>query len=861
MVDIIEETPIEKYKARPVRQRSVIEEVIEDAPRETYKYVPDKLDIYGCIVDMAENPERAKSTLQTIENILKALKDHDRLPSLTKDVEKNRKGETVLHTAIKIFQFKSQEEKEVIELLISVYPKLIKFDRESTEYAGQTPLHMAVCKGNIWLVKTLLKQICKASAKHWKSTLLKRKATGQVFTNTVMMGQVPLTIAALTFNRGMFDLLLNEGADLDGTNSLGDNVCHSLIRYGYLYPEKLNDVLEMCRKINEDPAPYDTSARAIQNRKLRKKIWLMENIQGLNPLQLTVTLGQHQMFSFIMDQEAYCFENSKDGLFDIKIYDITEIDPISSMISGDMGGLNESMQNRCLPEIISRRQTTYQSELFRKSVLMMLFDLEPSVAFQFILFPPLMRVVNQKWNAYRKYVYFWWIFHTIFMFFHTCYCVGRSKQNHNSQGLFSVNSPPIFIRKIPYDPFVTTYGSICIIVSFVYLAQEGLRMYKKRMPWTLSSFLNPYSSGWFRVMFVFFGLCLIVDFALAYCVVSYENYLLIAAMVLGWFLEIFFIRAFKPFSFFTVMIQKVLIIDMSRFFVIIGIEILAFATAMFMAIQGSSVAESTDYQDIWRTIFSMFSLMVGVGDLVAIYDTRHPTLCIIILVSFIVMTTLLMLNALIAMMSRTCMELVENVGNVRTRERHCKLQYLSMIFFFESILPSRFIFQVGECQEVSRYNNTIHRRRKVKRYMLELRSLQNEDGNDCEEGTISTSWGFRTAVFNALKNNKRGSTDRPLSGISDKIRQTLKKISKKKAKKTNADDDKQDCILEPSEQRPVQIQPPESHDFGLNPMAADNGFPNGGFSARTPRQAEIDIYHVNLCRQCSVSDVTRDCDH
>jgi hypothetical protein len=76
MGDIIEVTPIEKFKARPVRQRSVTEEVIED--------VPDKLDIYGCIVDMAENPERAKSTLQTIENILKALKDHDRLPSLTK---------------------------------------------------------------------------------------------------------------------------------------------------------------------------------------------------------------------------------------------------------------------------------------------------------------------------------------------------------------------------------------------------------------------------------------------------------------------------------------------------------------------------------------------------------------------------------------------------------------------------------------------------------------------------------------------------------------------------------------------------------------------------------------------------------
>jgi hypothetical protein len=189
------------------------------------------------------------------------------------------------------------------------------------------------------------------------------------------------------------------------------------------------------------------------------------------------------------------------------------------------------------------------------------------------------------------------------------------------------------------------------------------------------------------------------------------------------------------------------------------------------------------------------------------------------------------------------MELVENVGNVRTRERHWKLQKLSVILFFESVLPNTFILKVGECQEVRRYNNTIHRRKIMKRYMLEVRSLQDEDGDGCEEGTISTSWGFRTAVFNALKNNKRDSTDRPFSGISDKIRHAFKKKSKKKVKKKDADDDKQCRILEPSEQRPGQIQPPLSHAFNLN-----------------PRQAEIDIYHVNICRLCSSNNVTRDSD-
>lgn len=107
--------------------------------------------------------------------------------------------------AIRCFQFERSEEKKVVEILISTYPKLKLQDRRGTKYDGQTPLHMAVCKGNIWLVTTLLK---KQSEKHSNATLLKRRATGAMFTNTVMMGELPLTIAALTFNNGKHHLKL-----------------------------------------------------------------------------------------------------------------------------------------------------------------------------------------------------------------------------------------------------------------------------------------------------------------------------------------------------------------------------------------------------------------------------------------------------------------------------------------------------------------------------------------------------------------------------------------------------------------------------------------------------------------------------
>lgn len=66
-----------------------------------------------------------------------------------------------------------------------------------------------------------------------------------------MMGELPLSIAALTFNLEMVDLLLSYGARLQGTNSLGDTALHSLVRFAALYPEKTDDVTKMMQELHQ----------------------------------------------------------------------------------------------------------------------------------------------------------------------------------------------------------------------------------------------------------------------------------------------------------------------------------------------------------------------------------------------------------------------------------------------------------------------------------------------------------------------------------------------------------------------------------------------------------------------------------
>lgn len=57
-------------------------DAIEEVQVEPYQHVPGKLDIYACIKDIANFPDKAKARLQTIEDILKELESQDCLTKL-----------------------------------------------------------------------------------------------------------------------------------------------------------------------------------------------------------------------------------------------------------------------------------------------------------------------------------------------------------------------------------------------------------------------------------------------------------------------------------------------------------------------------------------------------------------------------------------------------------------------------------------------------------------------------------------------------------------------------------------------------------------------------------------------------------
>lgn len=84
------------------------------------------------------------------------------------------------------------------------------------------------------------------------STLLHIRATGSRFVNTVMLGQLPLTVAALTGNTDIVDVLLEFRADLHIQNEEYDTVFHSLVKNAATYPEKVVTVIQMMRHLNQE---------------------------------------------------------------------------------------------------------------------------------------------------------------------------------------------------------------------------------------------------------------------------------------------------------------------------------------------------------------------------------------------------------------------------------------------------------------------------------------------------------------------------------------------------------------------------------------------------------------------------------
>lgn len=664
-----------------------------------------------------------------------------------------QQGETLLHLAIR-----SQDNIEFVKKLSTLCPDLLLMGREqSQEFCGQTALHMAITKGNKEAIKAMLK-VGRKSKKFKMSTLLNICATGSRFVNTVMMGQLPLTVAALGGDTGIVDLLIKYGADLHTQNKEEDTVFHSLVKYAATYPEKVIGVIQMVRhihiKINSDFHEYlDTE----MHRHTYSFLWFLKNKDNLTPLQLAAKHGVTELFAEILNiKDVYCYISANDGLFDVKEYDVTEIDTVSII---------RLWQSQKQPKSISRKIQGISRNVLQsnetscsvccsypetESILEMLFrrNYDSKDAYRIIELPPVQYIIKTKWSTYQRFFFSWMILHYAFMALLTIFSVynvelGFPSAHGNNATTLSKEFVYGF-RWVSLGAGVF-YGFIAICLLIAKFRKTNIKDYIKH-------------NLEYIIPMMILSITLIID-VLWSIVEDHDSIPIIIALISGWWLNIFFLSPFQEFSFFTELIKRVITGDLIRFGLVILFGLFSFTAGMYIVFRGT---DKEDFLSYGRTMMAMLKLGIGIDDIGVLYSARNPGAAITIFIVFTTFTYILMLNALIAMMSQTCSSVSED------RFPLWRIQQLSVILVIEDIMClccfQNILSSAGIKKEVRGLDPITKQRKYEDRYFLEIHSLQMEYATAEEKNRVqkktNDSYYFANVIDSVVANNELQKQDK-----------------------------------------------------------------------------------------------------
>lgn len=695
---------------------------------------------------------------------------------LTLLLYRENEDETILHIAAKY-----QDDEALVFKLVDMEPRLMSLAREESEsYQGQTALHIAITKGNYEAVEAMLaKAACVPTI---KTDIICKPATGVRFVNTVMMGQLPLSVAALKFNTEMVDLILYHGAEMNRRNTDGDTVFHSLIKYAAIYPEKIFNVIQMFNHLQEcllDSSPslkHFDDANTMYYSYQSTNVWFIRNAEDLTPLQLAASHGIPELFEYILNlKDVYYFVSTHDGLFDVKLYDITDIDTVSNH-KATIALKSSSIQNhhRVTPsriEGIAKKSLATSSNIGclpctsgecryppTPSILEMMYDyrLDIKSVFRIINLTPVKDIIKAKWSAYRIMFGIWMFLHFLFLTTLTAYSVVRADMYEAASSNTTFSSVQ--------TTFVSAYHWIGVIIGVIYATISILLVVAKfRKP--LPLMYNVWHNLQYIGLLLAFSVCLMSDSLIHGTSGKSDSVLLILALIAGWWFSVFFLSAFQHFSFFTEMIRRVIIGDFLRFFVIISFELVSFTASMYIMFVGVKVELDTnpdikvpigDFNGYFVTMLTMFKLMLGLGDIEVLYDANIPGLAIALFIAFVIITYVLMINALIAMMSQTCALVLED------RYPQWRVQQLSVVLFLEDIMfvwcLSKFLNSPGEEKTMKGYDPVTKQNKAQLRYFLEIHSLQMEYATEEDRDAINKKQG-RETPFRTLHIPSGGGSD------------------------------------------------------------------------------------------------------
>uniref|UniRef100_A0A669AZB0 Ion transport domain-containing protein n=1 Tax=Oreochromis niloticus TaxID=8128 RepID=A0A669AZB0_ORENI len=469
-----------------------------------------------------------------------------------------------------------------------------------------------------------------------KGADVEAKANGEFFQRHAEIGfyfgELPLSLAACTNQPDIVSFLMENPyrrADVTDRDSRGNTVLHTLV----VIADNTKENTDIIAKV------YDEIL--VQHNKLDKKVQLeeIENNDSMTPLKLAAKLGKievglHMLHREFMDEEtrplSRKFTEWVYGPVHSSLYDMTSIDT------------NE--EDSVLEIIIFGSEIPNHPEMLQ--------------------IEPLRSLLQDKWERFALKLFLMnFLLYVVYLIIFTAVALYRKD-----------GKPPFPIENFPLD-HLRCVGEILSVFGALIFLYKTINHFCRNPP----NFRVLSIDGFNDIVFFLQAALLLI------CVIMYgcgqEEYvgLLVLPLALAWVNLLYYLRGSKQLGMYGVMMQRMILRDLLHFLSVYCVLLFGFSAVVSAAqnltadiqLQGGRLTTSVNklsYSDVRFTILELFKFTIGMGDLQFTDDVQYKVYYIL-LISYIVLTYILLLNMLIALMSNTVERLSNQSENIWNLQR------------------------------------------------------------------------------------------------------------------------------------------------------------------------------------------------
>uniref|UniRef100_A0A8C2X1J2 Transient receptor potential cation channel, subfamily V, member 1 n=1 Tax=Cyclopterus lumpus TaxID=8103 RepID=A0A8C2X1J2_CYCLU len=593
-----------------------------------------------CFVDRGirgEDQHKRDSKTFTIDRLFEAVASGDvsKLDGLHQYLRQNMKklsdslceyqsyGKTALMKALLHLK---DGENETVELLIGISEKMgdikefVNAAYTNSYYKGQTALHIAIERRNISYVKLLVS----------KGADVHAKACGVFFQPhngpNFYFGELPLSLAACTNQPTVVDFLMEneyQRANAKMVDSQGNTVLHALVMVADYSKDKDKDNTEFITNI------YDRILKTTAQLHPKLKLEDIENHKGLTPLKMAAKTGKIGLFTHILKRE---FQESHIKHLSRKFTEWV-YGPVHSSLY-DLASVDSYEDNSVMEILVYGSDTPNRHEMLQME--------------------PLSRLLEEKWNKFGGRMFF------INFLFYLLYLIVFTLVAYNKK-----------FGELPYPLKHTTAGylyvsgQLVIALANCYFFVIGILELKRKRPKLQTLLID----GYYDILFFVQGVLFLITAGLY--LFGNQQYLsfLVLCLALSWVNMLYFSRGDKHMGVYSIMIQKMILSDIMRFLLVYIVFLFGFSGRLFGPLGPDEECVKPYFRSISYTTLQLFKFTIGMGEMEFTQEHESTVVFFVLLISYIILTYILLLNMLIALMNRTVEKTTEESTSIWKLQR------------------------------------------------------------------------------------------------------------------------------------------------------------------------------------------------